>query len=330
MTAGRILMGEGSARRDVTIRAVAEEAAEVVSLILQASDGERLPSWAAGAHIDVLLPSGLVRQYSLCGDTEDTSTYRIAILREPNSRGGSEEVHRLVAGQTLSIRGPRNNFALSDAVEYLFLAGGIGITPILPMLREARRRGGHRRLVYGGRSRKSMAFLDEVQSIEAISVDIVCEDERGYPDLEREIGRLTARAALYACGPPAMLAAIEQKCRDTGRNAALHIERFTSTADPGGPDTAAGSNDGFEVELAKSGLVLQVPAGETLLHVIRAAVPSVLYSCEEGHCGTCETRVLDGVPDHRDTVLTDEEHAAGETMMICVGRSKSRRLVLDI
>lgn len=315
---------------DVVVENVKREATEVLSLVLRRMDGTALPSWAPGAHIDVTLPSDLVRQYSLCGDAGDTSTYRIAVLREPNSRGGSEEVHRLTAGQTLSIRGPRNHFALTDAANYLFLAGGIGITPILPMLRDARQQGAQWRLVYGGRTRKSMAFLDEVQALSGGSVDVVCEDERGYPDFESEIAKLGPASAIYACGPPAMLTVVEQQCKQTGRADVLHLERFAADSSPTSAGVSEQENEAFEVELARTGVVLRVGPSESLLHVIRTVVPSVLYSCEEGYCGTCETRVLSGVPDHRDEVLTDEERAAGTTMMICVGRSQTARIVLDI
>lgn len=315
---------------DVVVEDVTREATEVVSLVLRRVDGGALPSWTPGAHIDVILPSGLVRQYSLCGDAQDSSTYRIAVLREPNSRGGSEEVHRLTAGQTLSIRGPRNNFALTAAANYLFLAGGIGITPILPMLREVRQRGAQWRLVYGGRSRKSMAFLDEVLALIGGSVDLVFEDERGYPDFESEIAKLGPDSAIYACGPPAMLAAVDQHFMQTGRAEILHLERFTTDSRLTSADVGERAGETFEVELARTGVALRVGPGESLLHVIRTVVPSVLYSCEEGYCGTCETRVLSGVPEHHDEVLTDEERAAGKTMMICVGRSKTARIVLDI
>jgi ferredoxin-NADP reductase len=315
---------------DVVVEDVKREAAEVVSLVLRRTDGTALPSWAPGAHVDVILPSGLVRQYSLCGDAGDSSTYRIAVLREANSRGGSEEVHRLTAGQALSIREPRNNFALTDAANYLFLAGGIGITPILPMLRDACQRGAQWRLVYGGRSRKSMAFLDEVLALSGGSVDVVCEDESGYPDFESEISKLGRGSAIYACGPLAMLTAVEQQCAQTGHDDVLHLERFTADSRLTSAYVSEQENEVFEVELARTGAVLHVGPSESLLHVIRTVVPSVLYSCEEGYCGTCETRVLSGVPDHRDEVLTDEERAAGKTMMICVGRSKTARIVLDI
>lgn len=314
----------------VVVEDVRREAAEVVSLVLRPADGTALPSWAPGAHIDVTLPSGLVRQYSLCGDPGDTSAYRIAILREANSRGGSAEIHHLPVGQALAVRGPRNHFALAAATTYLFLAGGIGITPILPMLRSADEHGVQWRLVYGGRSRKSMAFLDEVLTVDGGSVDVVCEDERGYPDFESEIAKLGPGSAIYACGPPAMLAAVERQCAQSGHPDVLHLERFTAGGRPVSADASGQQNEAFEVELARTGVVLPVGPRESLLQVIRTVVPTVLYSCEEGYCGTCETRVLSGVPEHHDEVLTDEERAVGETMMICVGRSKTARIVLDI
>jgi ferredoxin-NADP reductase len=321
---------DAQAVTEVVVDAIEPEAAGVVSLILRRPDSGALPPWNAGSHIDVILPSGIVRQYSLCGDPQNSDVYRIAVLREPNSRGGSEEVHGLTVGQVIAIRGPRNTFALVGAPSYLFLAGGIGITPIISMIREVIERGARWRLIYGGRSRKSMAFLDELQALGSTAIEIACYDEHGYPDFASEIAALDARTVIYACGPPSMLTKLEGQCQELRRDPMLHFERFTADRQMARPRQGAEEDGEFEVELAKTGVTLKVGPGESLLHVIRTVVPTILYSCEEGYCGTCETRVLSGIPDHRDEVLSDEERDAGDTMMICVGRSKTTRIVLDV
>jgi ferredoxin-NADP reductase len=209
------------------------------------------------------------------------------------------------------------------------MAGGIGITPIIPMLQQAERAGIAWRLVYGGKNRKTMAFLDVIGRRRGGIVEIVEEDEVGFPDFDIILEQAAAGTGMYACGPPGMLAAVEDKCAQLFRTDALHVERFTApevTVAPLDPDTA----ESFEVELARSGRLLRVPPDRTVLEVLREVTPAVLYACEEGYCGTCEVRVLDGVPDHRDVVLPGEEHDSNKTMMVCVSRSRSPRLVLDL
>ena len=293
----------------LTVRVARKEtlADGVVGLTLS---GDGLPSWDPGAHIDLHLPGGLVRQYSLCGPP---GAWRIAVLREPDGRGGSAAVHDLVAvGDTLSASEPRNHFRLVDAERYLFLAGGIGITPILPMVASVARRGRPWHLAYGGRS---MAFRDELSQW----ADHVSLYENRPLDLSEH--SVTDGTAVYCCGPASLLTAVEERSAGwpTGT---LHVERFTPVA--------AGPGESFEVELAGTGRVLTVPADRSVLATLRAAGLSVLSSCEEGTCGTCETGVLDGVPDHRDTVLTPAEREVGDIMMICVSRARTARLVLDI
>lgn len=302
---------------DLVVAEKEEIADGVVRLTLRAPDGRPLPAWEPGAHVDLLLPGG-VRQYSLCGRPGDTSAYQVAILREPAGRGGSAYVHdELVAGQRISVDGPRNHFELVDAKRYLFVAGGIGITPILPMIDRV---AGHEwRLVYGGRTRSSMAFLGELDDDR---VEVVPQDERGLPDLPALLAEPLPDTAVYCCGPEPLLAAVEQHC--TGwPEGALRVERFTPVADDG-PRTT------FEVELAGSGRVLAVPADRSILEVVEESGVPVLSSCQEGTCGTCETGVLGGTPDHRDSVLTAAERREGEVMMICVSRACSPRLVLDL
>jgi len=312
------------------VEQVVRESVGVLSLRLVRSDGGELPQWSPGAHLDVLLPSGLLRQYSLCGDPCERKAYHIAVLREPEGRGGSREVHdTLLAGCELRVRGPRNHFHMLPASRYLFLAGGIGITPILPMAREAGRRGVPWRLVYGGRTRDTMAFVEELLALPGGEVDIVPQDERGLLALDELLDGEVAGTAVYCCGPEPMIRAVETASARRLPSGSLHVERFAASStklaasDPRAPGT-------FEVELRRSGVTLPVPLDRTLLEVVREVVPTALSSCEEGFCGACETTVLDGVPEHHDSILTDEERAACGTMMICVGRSCSPRLVLDI
>ncbi|MET9323111.1 PDR/VanB family oxidoreductase [Streptomyces sp. NPDC003038] len=314
-------------RGELLVQRAEWEAEDVLGLVLVDPEGKDLPAWAPGAHLDLTLPSGTVRQYSLCGDPADRGAYRIGVLREPQGRGGSEEVHRTrLEGTRLTFDGPRNLFPLVAAERYLFVAGGIGITPILSMIRALGEpgRSADWSLVYGGRSLRSMAYVDEVAELSRGTAVLVPQDRLGLPDLDELLGDLPQGTSVYCCGPEGLLRAVEERCARLLPPGSLHVERFTAAA--GGQVT----DSGFEVELRGTGVTLRVPPDKSLLQVVREAVPSVLYSCEQGHCGTCETPVLEGEPLHRDEYLTDEERSAGDTMMICVGRSKSARLVLDL
>ncbi|MFP5312991.1 MAG: PDR/VanB family oxidoreductase [Actinomycetes bacterium] len=316
---------------DLEVRSHTRESDSVVSLLLEHPLGEELPAWEAGAHIDVLLPNGLLRQYSLCSEPAERSSWRLGILREPAGRGGSAYVHdELKPGTKIQVRGPRNNFPLAEAGSYLFLAGGIGITPILPMLREASRRGAPWRLVYLGRSRSSMAFRDEVAGLQGASgtVHLHADDEGGLYPLAGLLEGLDPETHVYTCGPGPLLNAISSMVSGWTDPARLHYERFA--ADPAAQAAASSPGDHeFIVETADGTEVL-VPPSTTILEALEAAGINQPNSCREGICGTCETTVLSGEPDHRDTLLSDEERAAGETMMICVSRCKGRRLVLDL
>ncbi|WP_406203761.1 PDR/VanB family oxidoreductase [Streptomyces sp. NBC_01017] len=285
-----------------------EEVAEgVVQLRLE---GHHLPRWEPGAHLDVVLPSGLVRQYSLCGDPEDTSSYTVATRLVPDGRGGSREVHEQVReGMELEVRGPRNRFPLVAASSYVFVAGGIGITPILPMLR-ALPDGVEWRLLYCGRDRASMPFLEEVEKLGGGDRVTVVE---GPPDLGVLLADVPDGAAVHCCGPEGLMAAVEE------RFPGVHLERFTPRSSAGGA---------FEVELRRSGRTLTVPADSTVLAAVRAQLPDTAYSCEQGFCGTCQQRVLEGEVDHRDELLTDAERS--DSMLICVSRARGDRLVLDL
>jgi ferredoxin-NADP reductase len=251
------------------------------------------------------------------------------VLREPAGRGGSMELHGLAApGVTFSVRGPRNHFPLVDAPDYLFLAGGIGITPILTMVRAVAARGRHFRVIYGGRTLSSMAFVDEVADAADYRLTLLPQDELGLPDIDGLVDAVGSDTAIYCCGPAPMIAAVERACAERGIGHRLHVERFTAGDDLEVAFEPA-QNTAFEVHLARSGVTLRVPPERRLIEVVRDAVPGLTYDCEKGYCGACETRVVAGVPDHRDSVLTDQERVAGRSMMICVSRSKSDRLVLD-
>ncbi|MFI6735028.1 PDR/VanB family oxidoreductase [Nonomuraea sp. NPDC050451] len=306
------------------ITARRERAEGVVEIVLAHPGGGWPPDWAPGAHIDLVLPNGLIRQYSLCGDRWDARVYRIAVLREPRGRGGSAYAHdELRVGDRVGVGGPRNNFPLVPADGYLFVAGGIGITPILPMIQQADLLGADWKLLYGGRRRGSMAFLEELAAY-GDRVRLVPEDELGLPDVTAWLARPRPGTRVYCCGPAPLLAAVERACRPWPPYT-LHVERF-SAKEQGAParDTP------FDVELRRSGRTVTVGPGTSVLQAVRAAGVEVLSSCRQGTCGTCETTVLDGVPDHRDSILADREEEAADCMFICVSRSCTDRLVLDL
>ncbi|WP_033318224.1 PDR/VanB family oxidoreductase [Streptomyces yerevanensis] len=311
--------------RDLVLERKETVAEGVALLTLRDAEGRQLPEWEPGAHIDLMLRADLVRQYSLCGDPGDRSCLQVAVLREPESRGGSSYVHDVLSeGESVRIRGPRNNFPLEKTKRYLFIAGGIGITPMLPMLAAVHARGADWRLVYGGRTRASMAFRDDLQRAYGERVMLRPQDEYGLLDLPSLLGKPQRRTAVYSCGPEPLLEAVESGC-EKWPSGALHVERFAPKK-----DVTAGPHSTFEVELAQTGKTLLVSEDTSVLEAVADVGVSVMTSCEEGICGTCETTVLSGEIDHRDSVLNDQERAAGDTMMICVSRAKSDRLVLDL
>jgi ferredoxin-NADP reductase len=304
----------------VRVRAIRAPAEGVRELVLDSATGAPLPGWTPGAHIDLELTPDVVRQYSLCG-TPGRPQWRVAVLREPAGRGGSALVHdELGVGDVLTARGPRNHFALDPAGAYLFVAGGIGITPLLPMVAAADAAGADWRLLYGGRTRASMAYVDELARY-AGRVDVRPQDEHGLLDLDAALVAAPAGALVYCCGPEPLLAAVERRCA-AGR---LRVERFTprDAGEVRGPDE-------FEVRLRRTGATVRVTAATTVLAAVESAGVAVLQSCREGTCGTCETTVLGGRPEHRDSVLDEAERAGGTTMMICVSRSLDPLLELDL
>ncbi|GJJ20856.1 PDR/VanB family oxidoreductase [Mycolicibacterium mageritense] len=309
----------------VQVSALRREAEGVLGIDLCAVDGSSLPPWTPGAHLEIELADGIVRHYSLCGGPQHGETWRIAVLREPASRGGSKLIHESVSpGDIFTVRGPRNNFALVDAQRYLFVAGGIGITPILPMVHDVAARAKPWTLVYGGRTLTSMAFIGELSEISGGELHIMPEDEYGLLDLDHFLGAPRTDTAVYCCGPGPLIDAVERAC-DSWPAGALRLERFTPRA------VSNSVTDGeFAVELARSGTRLPVPADKTLLEVLEDAGYDIDNSCRAGICGTCELRVTHGVPEHNDDVLSDDERESNQVILPCVSRSKSPLLIVDL
>ncbi|MGW1485400.1 PDR/VanB family oxidoreductase [Micromonospora parva] len=307
-----------------TVAAARPIAAGTIALELAPTDDGSLPAWEPGAHIDLVLPSGRVRQYSLCGDPADRHRYRIAVLREPNGRGGSIEAHQLTPGTKLGIRGPRNHFALAEAPSYLFVAGGIGIAPFLPMTEQLAARGANWRLVYRGRSLPAMAFAEHLARAHPQRVMISPADRQQRPNLEALLKGAPTGTAVDCCGPEAMLDAVEALMPTACPQGVLHLERFV----PSVGRREAGRAP-FEAELRRSGRVVQIPAHRSLLSAMQDIYPSVDASCTDGVCGSCETRVLEGVPDHRDDVLQPGERNRRDVIYPCVSRAFDPRIVLD-
>jgi ferredoxin-NADP reductase len=317
---------DSSIRLTVVDRRVVARDQDVVALTFR-GDAAPLPSWHPGAHLDIQLPSGRVRQYSLCGNPTRGDTYRIAVRRIPDGGGGSAEMHDVLAvGATVTTHGPRNAFPLtlpgygSPTARLRFVAGGIGITPILPMLGYADHFGVDWSMMYVGRSPDSLPFLDEVAPFGA-RVEIRTDDQRGIPDAAELLGDCPDGTAVYACGPASMLTAIRNRL--SGReDVELHFERFAA------PPVLDG--EPFAASIASTGAEVHVGAEETLLAALRRSGVSAPYSCQQGFCGTCRTRVLSGGVDHRDTLLTDPERAAG-AMLVCISRAAhGERLTLDL
>lgn len=304
----------------VVVDRVESVADDVVSLTMSAPAGAKLPRWRPGSHIDVFLPSGLQRQYSLCGDPRDRSHYRIAVRRLPDGVG-STEIHRgIEPGTRLRLRGPRNAFEFVDAPAYLFIAAGIGITPILPMVRAVALAGARWQLIYLGRSRATMPFLDELVAMGPESVTIRPDDEYGAPNIEALLDRAESGAAVYVCGPPPVLERAQRHAFTANPSGSLHTERFSATPVLDGSE--------FDLILARSGSTIRVGADEPALAGIRRAVPGAAYSCQQGFCGTCRVAVLAGDVDHRDRTLTDAERSTH--MLSCVSRAAGDSLTLDL
>lgn len=307
---------------DLMVKQLCYESQDVLSAILVDPDGSALPTWHPGAHIDVAL-DGHIRQYSLCGDPGDRYSYQIGVHRAVESRGGSAYLHdALRPGHLVTVTGPRNHFELDESPTYLFIAGGIGITPILSMIAQAEQQGSRWRLVYGGRSLSTMAFLDRLSAY-GDRVELIPQDDHGLIDLESLLGEPLTDTLVYACGPEPLLVAAEERCSHWPTRS-LHVERFAAKVQDVGDDT------GFELVALASGITVEVSPGVSIVDALEEVDIWIPSACREGICGTCETAVIEGTPDHRDSLLTDEERASGKCMMTCVSRSLSSRLVLDI
>jgi ferredoxin-NADP reductase len=306
---------------DLQVRSMTIEADGVLSLELVDPDGGLLPPWTAGAHIDLGLPE-FVRQYSLCGDPSDRTRFKIAVLREADSRGGSGYVHStLRPGDLVEVGGPRNHFPLSEAPEYLFIAGGIGITPLLPMIMQAAERGVPWRLVYGGRTRSSMAFLDTLAPL-GDNVLLQPEDEVGRLDVTALVGPPRDDLTIFCCGPTGLIDAVERATEDWPRGA-LNVERFV------GRDLSGLDSQPLTVRCASSAIEVKVAAEQSILDALEDAGLSVANACRDGVCGSCELGVLEGIPDHRDSYRSlDDEDAS--SLAVCVSRARTSLLVLDI
>lgn len=313
--------------QQLKVRSIVEEAEGIHSLELVAAGGGELGAFTAGAHIDVHLPGGLSRSYSLINSQHERRRYVIAVSKDPKSRGGSRFIHEsLRVGQVLECSLPRNNFELhEDAERSLFIAGGIGITPILGMIRRLGELNRPYQLHYCARRRTVAAFADEIAALaDSRQVRLNFDQEPGGTQLD--ISAVVAAAApqthLYCCGPVPMLDAFE-KATASRDPRFVHVESFTGRHE-------AALEGGFMVKLARSGRELRIPPGKTILQVFLDAGIDVPYSCMEGACGSCEVRVLEGTPDHRDAVLSREEQASNRSMMVCCSGALGERLVLDL
>lgn len=315
----------------LTVRIVrkAAEALDIVSLELAPVDGQTLPSFSAGSHIDVEIQPGLIRQYSLCNDPTEAHRYLIGVLRDPASRGGSVAVHDALAeGQTLRISAPRNHFALVPAKRSMLLAGGIGVTPILCMAERLARTGADFEMHYCARSAERAAFVERIRTSGfADKVHFHYDDGSADQklDLPAVLDAAGADAHLYVCGPGGFIdfvtkgAAARQWASDR-----VHFEYFAGQK----VDTSADGS--FEVKLASSGKCVSVPPTKSVVAALREAGVNIEVSCEQGVCGTCLTRVLEGEPEHRDNYLTDEEKAANNQFLPCCSRARGKLLVLDL
>lgn len=293
-------------------------------------NGGPLPAFSAGSHVDVQLPGGLTRQYSLCNDPKETHRYLIGVLRDAASRGGSSAMHDQVAvGQVLQISAPKNHFPLAhDARRSLLLAGGIGVTPILCMTERLAITGADFEMHYCARSRARMAFRERISASEfahRVQFHFDDGDAQQKLDIERLLAAPQDGLHLYVCGPKGFMDAVLNAARRLGwQESRLHYEFFSAAVASSDRDAS------FEVKLASSGRIIVVPGGKTVTQALSEAGIEVQTACEQGVCGTCLTRVLEGVPEHKDLYLTPEEQAANDQFTPCCSRSKSAMLVLDL
>ena len=302
-----------------------ERSTSVLEFVLERADGSRLPDWAPGAHIDVVLPSGKIRQYSLCGDRWAPHQYRIAVQRDDGGTGGSMEIHdKVQLGDVVSFGGPRNNFRLAPATQYRFIAGGIGITAVLPMIEQAERLRLEWQLLYLGKTADRMAYRNLAEQYPN-RVTMHTSADNGRTSIRQWLGALPEDTMVYACGPEAMLEALPEQCPEELPPQFLRTERFTNTL-----AEATSSSEPYEIVLDRSGRVIHAPGTTPVTQVLAEAGVDVITSCAKGVCGTCEVEVVEGEIDHRDAILDDDERAANTCMFPCVSRALSKRLVLDL
>jgi tetrachlorobenzoquinone reductase len=316
---------------DVFVKAVTNEALGINSWELRPVDGGELPPFTVGSHIDLRLSDRLVRSYSLCNSQDDRHRYIVAISKDPQSRGGSKFIHEyLKPGDKIKISPPLNNFALVENAKHtVFFAGGIGITPIWSMIQRLESLGRLWEVHYSTRTRETCAFKEQLEALEKqkpgrVHFNFDQEPDGKISDLKALISGTPTDAHLYCCGPTAMLKSFENAARDAGRSAAnVHVEYFTSKEE-------AAADGGFTVVLQQSKKSFVIPPGKTILDTLLDNNMDVTFSCMQGACRSCETVVLEGVPDHRDAVLSETERDSNKTMMICCSGSKSATLVLDL
>jgi tetrachlorobenzoquinone reductase len=321
-------MSDGIETMKARVQAMRLENESVLLIEFRAPDGQDLPAFEAGAHIDLFLPNGLLRSYSLSNSQDETHRYVVGVSRDAKSRGGSDWIHdNLRLGQVLEIAAPRNNFPLKENADHSILfAGGIGITPMLSMVRRLTDLGRSWELYYCVRTRDLLALQDELaqvalQDSSRIHLHVDAENDGRVLDIPGIVSAAPAGTHMYCCGPLPMIAGFEEAIEGRGSEF-KHVEYFAAKEAPK-------AEGGFEVELTESGVTLQIQAGKTILNTMLDAGLDAPFSCGEGICGTCETRVISGIPDHHDLVLTDSEKESNETVMICCAGSKSPRLVLQ-
>jgi cytochrome P450/ferredoxin-NADP reductase len=307
----------------MSVAAVRILAKRIIELELRLPTGQPLPEWTPGAHIDLVLPGDLVRSYSLTGNLADHDAWRIAVLKEADGRGGSQAIHRLTAGDVVRVRAPRNNFPLRPAPAYHFLASGIGITPLLPMIEAARARQLPWRLDYVGRRCNQLAYLDRLAMYPEAHIHLT--ESSGRPDLSALLASSGPEATVYACGSQSFLLALEAATTAAGRD--FHTEWFAPK--PGARQGAEGSFEAFTVRLERSNKEVSVLPGQTIIDACAEVGVEIPASCFEGTCGTCLSNVLEGTPDHRDSFLSPGERQCNRLMAPCVSKSMTRRLVLD-
>lgn len=309
--------------RELMVRGLVLEADSVLTVDLVDPSGAGLPDWAPGAHVDLVVSDGSVRQYSLCG-VPGSGSLTIAVRHEPAGKGGSDWVHRVMRpGDRVTVRGVKNHFTLENAPKVLLIAGGVGITPLLPMAEQLAKGSTNWRLAYVGRSVTGMPFRERVRALGERAV-IHETALSGRPGAEDLLAGLTPDTLVYVCGPASLIETVEKALESEGLADRLRAEYFAA------PDQDEAEPGSFTLRLEKSGLELLVPPGRSALEVVIEAGVDILSDCEEGICGTCDTRVLAGEVDHRDHVLTRTEKAANNCMMLCVSRAAGPRLVIDL